>query len=277
MIYSQMHALLYRVINKWNKTQKRKQWKSLPGQKQMTYFEEGNQLFEPQLAGPSTFLPDCCSAETARGVLSVLEKLEADRYLEFVKNYFRSGLQNFGDKWRYADINTALYGICKNIKVESYLEIGVRRGRSMSMVASLAPECRIVGFDLWIQNYAGLENPGKDFVCNELKKVGCRGEVNFIDGNSRQTVPQYFKDHPDAYFDLVTVDGDHSWGGAIADLRNVMPRIKVGGFLVFDDICSYEHPYLQKVWDREVVRNPRFASAHFNEVGLGVGFAMRRY
>lgn len=277
MLYSQIHSLVFRVRNKIRKTIKRREWERTPNQAQATYFEKGNQLFEPQLAGPSTFLPDCISAEAARRVLGISERLEADRYLEFIKNYYREGLRNFGEKWVYADINTVLYGICKNIRVQSYLEIGVRRGRSMAVVATQSPDCRIVGFDLWIQNYAGLANPGKEFVKKELLKVDYRGEIEFIDGDSKKTVPQYFRAHPDAYFDLVTVDGDHSIGGAITDLKNVIPRIKVGGILVFDDICSYEHPYLKKVWEKMIVKDKRFSSYAFTELGLGVGFAIRRY
>ena len=34
--------------------------------------------------------------------------------------------------------------------VRDYLEIGVRRGRSMAMVASQAPDCSMLGFDLWV-------------------------------------------------------------------------------------------------------------------------------
>lgn len=277
MIYSEIHSLFYRALNKWNKTKKRKEWKKVPHVGQNTYFEPGNQLFEPQLVGASTISPDCINASTIKNVLDIYNKLTADKYLEFVKNYYKEGLKNFGDKWVYADINTVLYGVCKNIKIESYLEIGVRRGRSMAMVASLSPNCKIAGFDLWIQNYAGADNPGKDFVRNEMSKLGFKGSLEFFDGDSKKTVPHFFESNPETYFDLITVDGDHSWGGAVTDIKNVLPRLKVGGVLVFDDICSYEHPYLQKVWTKMVANNPQFSTFTYNEMGLGVGFAIKRY
>jgi predicted O-methyltransferase YrrM len=277
MLYSHLHGLYCRVRNKISRTLKRHRWQEIPHQQQVTFFTESYQLFEPLLAGPSTFSPHCVGAEAVHGVLPIIESLGADPYLDFVKGYYRKGLAEFGDEWNYADMSTVLYGICKVLNVQSYLEIGVRRGRSMAVVASMRPHCRIVGFDLWIPDYCGVDNPGRDFVRTELEKVNYRGTVEFVDGNSRKTVPEYFQKHTEAYFDLVTVDGDHSIGGAVRDLKNVIPRIKIGGILVFDDISSYEHPYLLKVWNKLVVNNRRFAAYSFTELGLGVGFAIRRY
>lgn len=277
MFYSDIHSVVYRVLTKLHSIRKKRSWGLVPHQSDMTYTEENNQLLDPPLAGASTIAPDCCSAATVRGVLQVIDSLSEERFLSYVKNYYRKGLEKFGDKWVYADINTVLYGICKNIRIQSYLEIGVRRGRSMAIVASLRPECRIAGFDLWLPNYWDQESPGKEFVQKELKKVGYRGELVFMDGNSRKTVPEYFKKNPEAYFDLITVDGDHSVGGARVDIRNVIPRLKIGGVLVFDDITNPWHPYLSRVWDKMVVCNPRFAAYSFKELGLGVGFAVRRY
>lgn len=277
MLYSKLHTLYYRLVNKMRKTQKKASWARVPAVNQMTYFGDECQIFDPHLIGPTTLARDCLNEGSIQGALEVMEQLEPDLYLSFVKDYYRKGLEQYGSRWSYADINTVLYGICRNLKVESYLEIGVRRGRSLAMVASQVPHCKVVGFDMWIENYAGLDNPGKKHVLKELKKVGYDGDVTFIDGDSKSTVPRYFRENPDMYFDLITVDGDHSLGGAKCDLENVMPRLKVGGVLVFDDICSQEHPYLGKLWKKSVEDNPRYMSYSFSEVGLGVGFAIRKY
>jgi predicted O-methyltransferase YrrM len=167
-------------------------------------------------------------------------------------------------------------GLARRLGAENYLEIGVRRGRSMAMVASQVPDCRIVGFDIWMDNYAGMENPGPSLVREELARVGYAGSVEFIDGDSKETVPAYFTAHPNEYFDLITVDGDHSTEGARRDLQNVKPRVKIGGALVFDDISHYMHPTLASVWKSEVEDDSGFASYSFAEVGFGVAFAIRR-
>jgi predicted O-methyltransferase YrrM len=246
-------------------------------QKEMTFTDTEDNWYEPVLAGPSTFVQDCTCAETVKNVNSILKKLEADKYIQFNIEYYNKGIERFGNKWVYADINTVLYGIAKNINIESYLEIGVRRGRSMSIVAAMHPDARLIGFDMWIQNYVGIENPGPEFVHDELKRVGYNNRAEFITGDSKKTVPVFFKDNPNLFFDVITVDGDHSRKGAEIDLKNVIPRLKVGGFLVFDDISNPSHTHLEKVWQNIIADNKRFMSYSFKEVGYGIAFAIKKY
>jgi hypothetical protein len=40
---------------------------------------------------------------------------------------------------------------------------------------------------------------------------------------------------PDAYFDWVYVDGDHSYEGCSRDLELYAPKVRSGGFLLVDD------------------------------------------
>ncbi|OGK95283.1 MAG: hypothetical protein A2X36_02340 [Elusimicrobia bacterium GWA2_69_24] len=251
--------------------------RGVPLQDETTFRERGTNWYEPNLAGPATFAERCSSAETVSGVMGILKMLTADKFIDFTLEYYQAGLDRFRARWKYADILTVLLAICQSIKVESYLEIGVRRGRSMAVVAATHPRAELVGFDAWIADYVGIENPGPEFVQEELKKVGYAGTVELISGDSRRTVPQYFRRHPNAFFDLITVDGDHSAGGARIDVLNVIPRLKVGGFLVFDDIRNPYHPRLRKVWERYLQRSRRFMTATFEELGYGVGFAIKRY
>jgi predicted O-methyltransferase YrrM len=205
----------------------------------------------------------------------ILEALSSDPYLEYVKNFYRAGLETFGGNWVYADINTVLIGLTRRLRPESYLEIGVRRGRSMAMVASVAPQCRVVGFDLWMSDYAGMENPGPDHVRREMARLGLTGPLELVTGDSRQTVPEWFAKHQTEFFDLITVDGDHSTEGARADLENVLPRLKIGGALVFDDISNQSHMNLAAVWNEFLGRHDELKGYSFTEVGFGVGFAIR--
>jgi hypothetical protein len=233
------------------------------------------------------YAPLLCSASQLRGrlsggavvrkVMGVLERLEQDSYSEFVLDFYQQGLARFGDEWDYADINTTLLGLSAAIGISSYLEIGVRKGRSMAMVASQSPACSIVGFDLWLPNYSGMPNPGKEFVKQELESVGFNGTLSFVDGDSKHTVPRYFRDHSDAYFDVITVDGDHSTAGATRDLTNVIPRLKAGGALVFDDIAHAHHSSLGKVWHDVIVSNPRFSTFTYSDLGFGVGLGLRKF
>ena len=249
----------------------------VPTVRHTTYHEQGNQWYRPLLAGPSSLISATVGGHAVREVLTVLERLSADKYMDFVLNFYRAGLDRFGDNWVYADINTVLFGLARVLQPSAYLEIGVRRGRSMAVVVSQASDCHAVGFDLWIPDYAGMENPGPEFVRRELVRVANTGRLEFVDGDSKQTVPMYFRQNPDIYFDLLTVDGDHSVSGAEGDLSNVMERVKIGGALVFDDVANQDHPGLRAVWDKVVGNNPAYASYAFDEIGFGVAFGIRKY
>lgn len=251
--------------------------RGIPFQDEMTYIEPDSNWFEPVMAGPLTLIAAVRSPETIRNVLGVLKKLQEDKFVKFNIDYLETGLERFGKNWHYSDINTVLFALAQTLKVKSYLEIGVRRGRSMAMVASVHPEADLVGFDMWVENYAGIENPGPDFVQSELIKVGYQKRVTFINGNSREMVPRYFKQNRDAYFDLITVDGDHSVKGAKLDLKNVIPRLKVGGVLVFDDISNPYHPDLKKAWVDIVEKSKRFKTYSFDDAGYGVAFGIKQY
>ena len=232
--------------------------------------------YDPVIIGPSTPGELAVSAPCLRRVVAVLERLEPDDYIRYLLQYYRAGLERFGDAWRYADILTALLAVAEIVRPEHYLEIGVRRGRSMAMVAAACPDCSMVGFDLWTPDYAGMPNPGPEFVRTEMAKVGHRGALELVSGDSHETVPRFLSEHPEMFFDLVTVDGDHSRKGAERDLRDVLPRVKVGGVIVLDDICHPLHRYLASVWKKVVVSDPRFGAWQFTELGYGVALAIRK-
>jgi predicted O-methyltransferase YrrM len=234
--------------------------------------------YNPVLLGPETLRRAATSTAVVRDVLGVLGKLEPDDYTRYLSDYCGEGLRRFGDAWAYADICTVLLATARAIAPRTYLEIGVRRGRSMAMVASAAPECALYGFDMWVEDYAGMPNPGGDFVKQEIQRTGHTGEIQMISGDSHVTVPRFLAEHAGENgleLDLVTVDGDHSYEGALADLREVIPRLSVGGVIVFDDIVHPKHPYLAEVWRRAVAEDGGLTAGEYGELGYGVAFAVR--
>lgn len=208
--------------------------------------------------------------------VGLMRRLTPDDYTSYLTEYYMDGLNRFGANWRYADILTVLLCVSELIKPNSYLEIGVRRGRSVAAVASTNPNCALVLLDMWVQNYAGMENPGAAFVRQELIRVGHQGPLRFIEGDSHKTLPALFREIPDATYDLITVDGDHSTKGAIQDLCDVLPRLNIGGAIVLDDVCHPLHPELADVWRELVTSDSRFSSFTYADVGYGVGFAIRK-
>ncbi|MDR3044980.1 MAG: class I SAM-dependent methyltransferase [Desulfovibrio sp.] len=241
-----------------------------------TYVHDGKtQWYAPSLAGASTLAAALYKPEVYAGVLDVLGRLDEDDYAAYLKGFMRRGMARFGESWRYADICTVLYVLADLLGVESYLEIGVRRGRSLAMVLDRRPSADVVGFDLWLRDYAGMENPGPDYVAAQMAQLGHKGGLRFVTGDSARTVPAHFAAHPDATYDLITVDGDHGPEGALRDLATVLPRLRIGGAIVFDDISHPELGYLRGIWQRVVQSQPNMSCHVFDETGYGVAFAIR--
>jgi predicted O-methyltransferase YrrM len=210
-------------------------------------------------------------------VLSVLASLDQDDYVDHVRTFVESGRSAAGDDWRYADITTVLAAATRLLRPRSYLEIGVRRGRSLAIVGGEAPECDVIAVDLWNEGYAGMPNPGPEHVRDQLTRVGHHGTIRFVSGDSHVELPRLFAAEPGLSFDLITVDGDHSVRGARQDLKDVLPRLRIGGAIVFDDISHRAHPGLARVWHRTVEQERRYATWTFDDIGYGVAVAVRRW
>lgn len=239
-------------------------------------FKYKENYFGPVLLNTTTLANFAVSGELLEELLSFHTELINDKYVEYVDAFYREGLKRFGIYWSYMDIINVLYAASKLVKPINYLEIGVRRGRSLCTVVRGNPDVNIYAFDMWLSNYAGMDNPGPDFVLNELNIHGHRGQVSFVNGNSHETIPQFFNENPELKFDLITVDGDHSEEGALKDLLNVIPKLNVGGVIVFDDISHPAHMYLYDVWKKALNEFPELSSFEFVESGYGIAFAIKK-
>jgi predicted O-methyltransferase YrrM len=109
-----------------------------------------------------------------------------------------------------------------------------------------------------------------------LGKFGASGRVEFVTGNSHQTLPEFFAKHPELELDLVTVDGDHSDEGAHEDLMTVLPKVSRGGAIVFDDVAHPLHPNLYRIWSKALVDcGVPLISTAYTAIGYGVAVAVR--
>jgi len=232
--------------------------------------------YTPVFLDPGTVMERAVDSKARTEILRVLRRLTPDAYSVYITAMLTEGWRKFGRSWRYVDILNILWASASLIQPKRYLEIGVRRGRSMSMVTAAAPSCSLLAFDLWVHPYAGIDNPGPEFVESEIRRITPRAKMEFFGGDSRVTIPEFFRSDTQGPIDLVTVDGDHSDEGARADLDNVLPHVSVGGAVVFDDIAHPAHPNLRNVWLSALDAAPgRFVHAAYTDLGYGVGFAIR--
>jgi predicted O-methyltransferase YrrM len=206
------------------------------------------------------------------GTLDVLgpDPCNKPRLVEWLRDGAARGERRF-------EIRSALRAVARAIRPRSYLEIGTRRGWSLAQVLCESPHVDAYLFDLWLNGYGGVENPGPDFVRDEMRVAAPahRGLLQFFSGNSHDLLPVFLQtapigdaelseiellragEHAPRMFDLVTVDGDHTALGTWWDLADVLPSIAVGGALVIDDLVDFADERLgQRAESRYAAQRP---------------------
>lgn len=163
---------------------------------------------------------------------------------------------------------------CVHYQVRHYLEIGTRDGDSLRVVLENTSELQSVWVaDLWGTDYGGSGRGNHNHIDQLLDDFNFDGRRAFLDGNSRETIPALMPEKADA-FDLVLVDGDHSFEGGMADLVNVWPLVKPGGAVVFHDITHPAHLDLRRCFDEFVAS--KNAPHEIIAEPYGVGVAWKR-
>ena len=227
--------------------------------------------FFPPTAG--TVGSAAISEEAADFVMNVLDKLTPTEDHVAEAFYYSWSRAKFGEHLRYADLLTTLWAAATFVQPANYLEVGVHRGRGCAVVGSACPDVAIYGFDLWDPDYVGRENPGPDFVRDELRAVGHTGDVVLVPGDSRKTLPAFLRERPQLSFGLITIDGDKSVRGFGGDVAAALPRLQLGGVLIVDDLAVV--PVLRRVWRAVIEQDRRFLSWEFADGAHGVAVAVR--
>jgi predicted O-methyltransferase YrrM len=194
--------------------------------------------------------------EVNRAVVETLEALAPDAQNKpRLVEWLRAGIAKNEPRF---EIRSALRALSRAMQPRSYLEIGTRRGWSLAQVLAESPDVRAWSFDRWIEGYGGVDNPGPEFVRDEMRRVAPRhrGGLRFLCGNSHDLLPVFFQgvetgereledlsvlrageDAPRS-FDLITVDGDHTALGTWWDVTDILPFVAVGGAIVIDDLVD---------------------------------------
>lgn len=125
----------------------------------------------------------------------------------------------------------------------SLLEVGVAQGDSAVRLLEAFPELSYTGLDEWyrrpdmkheankLKNWSTQEHWDGIYakVLRRLEPFGERAKV--IRANSHVALPTITEK-----FDIILVDGDHSYQGALDDLHACVPLLAEGGAMWVDDV-----------------------------------------
>jgi len=99
----------------------------------------------------------------------------------------------------------------------------------------------------------------KDFLSNEII------DVNFFNMNSSEYLLQC-----NSKYDVIFIDGDHSYEGVKSDYINSLPLLNEKGIMIFHDIASIGAPGVVKFWNEIKGLYNVHEFVHGNTCGMGI-------
>jgi len=213
---------------------------------------------------------------------------------EFDDNdYYWSETIELAKKKYFFETSMVINWIGAKFGPKKILEIGTRTAGSLVALLynhKLQEGLEIYCFDLWKEYSSSFfptiamkylptfikEKFSIKKVKKNLNKLNIPYEnIKFISGDSKITIPYFFKKFPDKKFDYILVDGGHDKLTASIDLENICGHFSDRGVLVFDDIGPESYKLID-VGDA-------FKSKHINEFNFyekfhrkGVAWAFKK-
>ena len=158
-----------------------------------------------------------------------------------------------------------LHTIFKLNDFNSYLEIGVHNGSSMSYVVSNDKKINCYGIDLFEDTWGGYKTVDKinlPRTKSNIEKNNKCSNIELIKGNSFSSdtitkIKSVLKDKVDVLF----IDGDHSYTGVKNDFLNYSNLVKSNGLIILDDFdvaIPKRYPGILKFVCEHIYNNPDY-------------------
>lgn len=178
-----------------------------------------------------------------------LEKLSDPSYLEFKllpelglndrhMNQYPSQLHPYCgggiDSWQYPNQFSKYLHYLSKCEIKSYVEIGCHKGGTFIITVEYLnrfnPLTRCLAVDNWPRE-----------IINEYKLI--RPEIEYLTTSSQSS--EFYNAYLKHNWDLVLIDGDHSYRGAKEDYELVKDRAR---YIAFHDIVNSLCPGTQQIW-----------------------------
>lgn len=116
----------------------------------------------------------------------------------------------------------------ENPEVKLIAEVGFNAGHSSDIFLKSGENTKVVSFDLGKYRYT---NPAKEFIDQNYPE-----RHTLIKGDSRKTIPKFIEENEEMKFDLIFIDGGHSYDCAIKDITNMKAMAHKDTILIIDDV-----------------------------------------
>lgn len=74
---------------------------------------------------------------------------------------------------------------------------------------------------------------------NVLNKKGLNDNIELIEGDINNTVPEYLTEHPELRISLLHVDVDR-YEPTVTIMDSLLPKVVDGGIIIFDDYGDFD-------------------------------------
>lgn len=149
-------------------------------------------------------------------------------YLETYKLSVEEGYsQQIGDQVKF------LTDIVNRPDTLMVMEIGFNAGHSAELFLKTNPDIKLVSFDIGIHDYVCI---GKEYIDHMYPN-----RHTLIIGDSTKTVPEYIESHPNVKFDIIFIDGGHSYEVAKADILNCAKLAHNETIVILDDTINTQY------------------------------------
>ena len=129
---------------------------------------------------------------------------------------------NFRTKEFYDEYRTK-YAIAKLVQPKRILEVGVRFGYSARSFLFAAPEADYFGLDIDEPSWGAFKGVPRLWAEERLKKLYPKNKIQTWQQNSQEIPPVT---NLAELFDLVHIDADHTYEGALHDMERFWPACR---------------------------------------------------
>ena len=181
------------------------------------------------------------------------------------------------------EVGEILYALARNARPKVIVEIGAFIGVSaiyfaQAMEDNDEPSGKVYSIDLFEPHPESpllpfrIENP-LEIAADNVKRAGLEHRVSFIKGNSYSVAARLLPTLDG--IDILFIDGDHTYKGALRDYNTFHAAVRKGGLIVFHDI----HPEECAWWGPRIVldslkRTLFFKRYNILEVNTPDGFGL---